>query len=271
MAETVANFTPTSFSDTEKYFKTGTNILQFIVIDTSLPYTGLDFAATTKYGPCGSTKWVNVGSEKEQTQSSGTLTFDTAVGAVKCKKADAGNIWNPAGGGNALDETVLFDLYECSGGECPAGVSVKASGLPWNSELIDEGGVLRDKSTGVGLTIECDGRQYSYSGTVTPKFVNATKKTWAYDEFGPGSGSLESTQGLEPLTISGKDSMAGFLNMEPITATTTVVKRTSAEKAAQKALAKETAAIEKYWLANRKRIEEQEALKRSEEEKRDGK
>jgi hypothetical protein len=266
MAETSANFTPTAFSDIEKYFVSGKNILQFVVLDTSPPYTGLDFAATTKYGPCASTKWVNVGSEKEQTQSSGTVTFNSAVGPVKCKKADAGNIWNPATGGNGLDETVLFDLYECSAGECPKGVTVKANGLPWNSELVDEGGVIRDKSTDVGFTIECEGRDFSYNGTISPKFVNATKKAWGYDEFGEGSGSLESTtQGVAPLTITGKDNMAGFLNMEPITASATTTKRSSTEKAEEKVLAKETKTIEKFWAANRERIEEQEENKEEEE------
>jgi hypothetical protein len=265
MAETSANFTPTKFKD-EKWFVQGPNILQFIVLDTSPPYTGLDFATKTVYGPCpGTTKWVNVGSEKEQTQSSGTLTFNTAVGPVKCKKADAGNIWNPATGGNGLDETVLFDLYECSTAECPNGVTVQAHGLPWDSELVDENGVIRDKSSGVSFTIECEGRDFTYEGTTSPKFVNATKKAWAYDEFGEGSGSLESTQGVPPLTITGKDNMAGFLNMEPISTSTTKTIKSKEELAKEKALAIETKEIEAFSKANRKRIEEQEANKAREE------
>ena len=147
MAETSANFTPKSFTDAGKYFLAAPakNTLQFVVYDTSPPYAGLDFAATTKYGPCKSVKWgPNVGTEKEQTVSSGKLTFNTAVGPVTCKKSDAGNIWNPTEG-NGLDETVLFDLYECSGGECPKGVTVKASGLPWPSELTEEGGVIHPR------------------------------------------------------------------------------------------------------------------------------
>ena len=265
MAETPANFTPKPFSDVEKYFLVGSNTVQFIVYDTSTPYAGLDFAANVKYGPCSSTKWgPKVGTEKEQTVSSGKLTFNTAVGPVTCKKSDAGNIWNPTEG-NGLDETVLFDLYECSAGECPKGVSVTASGLPWPSELTEEGGVVRDKSSGVTLTIDCEGRTYTYSGEVSPKFVNATKKAWGYDEFDSSSGSLSSTEKLPPLTIAGKDSMAGFLNFEPITTTTTKTKATKQETAEEKLLLKEQATVAKFEAKEGKRIEEVEAQKSNEE------
>jgi hypothetical protein len=266
MAETSANFTPKTFQDIGKYFLAGTNILQFIVYDTSQPYAGLDFAATTKYGPCKGIKWKNVGTEKEQTQSSGTLTFHTAIGPVTCKKADAGDIWNPTGG-NGRDDTVLFDLYECSAGECPKGVTVTASGLPWQSELIEEGGVVRDRSKGVGFTIDCEGREFAYNGEVTPKFVSAAGKSWGYDEFGEGSGSLASDAGGAPLTISGKDSMAGFLNLEPITTTNTTIKPSKEEVAAEKTLTKERAVAAKFEAANGKRIEAEEAQKEEEEQK----
>ncbi len=267
MAETSANFTPKPFSDVEKYFVAGTNILQFIVYDTSPPYAGLDFAANTKYGPCTSTKWgPNVGTEKEQTVSSGKITFNSAVGPVTCKKSDAGNIWNPTEG-NGLDETVLFDLYECSAGECPNGVTVTASGLPWPSELAEEGGVIRDKSSGVSFTINCEGRIFNYSGEIKPKFVNATKKAWGYDEFDSGSGSLESKEGVAPLTISGKDSMAGFLNFEAITAATTKTGPSKQETSEAKLLENEQKTVAKYEQKEARRIEAAEAMKEEEEQK----
>lgn len=264
MAETSANFTPKKFEDIEKYFLVGRNVLQFIVIDTSPPYTGLDFAATTKYGPCATTKWNNVGTEKEQTVSSGKLTFQTAVGQISCKKADAGNIWNPEKG-NGMDETVLFDLYECAAPECPKGVTVTAMGLPWQSELVAEGGVIRDRSSGVGFTIECEGRKFSYSGEITPKLVNATKKSWAYDEFGEGSGSLSSTSGVAPMTISGKDSMAGFLSFEPISASTETTGQSKTEAAEEKLRIKEEDTIAKLLAKEGKKIEAQEAAKEKQE------
>ncbi len=265
MAETSANFTPKTITDSGKYFVVGENTLQFIVYDTSPPYAGLDFAAHTKFGPCKSTKWGNVGTEKEQTISSGKITFNSAIGPVTCKKSDAGNIWNPEQG-NGLDETVLFVPYECSAGECPKGVTVTASGLPWPSELVEEGGVVRDKSTGVSFTVDCEGRSFTYSGELKPKFVNATKKTWGYDEFDSGSGSLESKEGVGPMTISGKDSTAGFLNLEPITTTTTTTKATKEEQAKEKALVKEQATVAKYEKKEGKRIEAEEAKKEQEEE-----
>ncbi|HUH80950.1 MAG TPA: hypothetical protein VLZ06_06450 [Solirubrobacteraceae bacterium] len=216
----------------------GLNILQFVVLDQTEPYTGLDFKAIIKY-KCKEIRWEKVGTEKEQTISWGKLTFTTPVGPVTCKKSDAGNIWNPKKG-NGLDETVLFDLYECSAEECPKGVEVTASGLPWNTELEEVSGVIRDKMTGVALSVDCEGRVFNFAGELTPKVVKATKKTPGIDEFDAGSGGLQSTEGTGfELKVAGKDNMAGFLNLEPIGATSTSIKPSKEEKTAEKAVLKE--------------------------------
>lgn len=137
--------------------------------------------------------------------------------SVTCKKSDAGNVWNPEIG-PGLDETVLFDLYECHGeAENCAKVEVTATGLPWPSELVEEaGGVIRDKTTGINLTIVCEGQAEHYTGELSPKVVNGTKKTPSFEEFGPGAGALRGESG--ELTVSGKDYMAGFESLELITA-----------------------------------------------------
>ena len=231
MAKTSANFTPKSFTDAGKYFLAAPakNTLQFVVYGT-LPRT----RASTSRPPRntarasrsnGARTWAPKRSRRSRP---GKLTFNTAVGPVTCKKSDAGNIWNPTEG-NGLDETELVRPLRVLRRRMPErgdGESVRAA-LAIGTDR--RRGVIRDKSTGVTLTVECEGRSFTYSGEIKPEFVNATKKTWGYDEFDAESGSLQSPEGLAPLTISGKDSMAGFLNFEPITSTSTTTKATKQE------------------------------------------
>ncbi len=149
---------------------------------------------------------------KAQTVSWGRLTFHTPLGDVSCKKSDAGNIWNPLGGGAGLDETVLFDLYECSSEACP-GAQVTASGLPWPSELqeaIAGTGVILDATTGIQLTVRCGELQRTFEGTLTPRVVNRPGTAEpTFEEFGEGSGELASKEG-GTLSVSGNDYVRGF-------------------------------------------------------------
>jgi hypothetical protein len=215
-----ANFEkPTSFGGTKALaadFKFGDNILQFVVFNQG-HFTALDFAATVKF-TCGpvwfsNKKAIPVG-KTEQTISWGKLTFQSPVGPVTCKKADAGNIWNPGRGRAGLDETVLFDLYECQAPECPKGVQVTASGLPWPTELSEVAPVgskkFRDKIAGIRLTINCEGRVSTFFGTLTPTWVSksSTAKP-SFDEFGEGSGELVSEEKAK-LTLTGNDYVRGF-------------------------------------------------------------
>jgi hypothetical protein len=145
---------------------------------------------------------------------------------LTCKKSDAGNIWNEKGEG--LDETVLFDLYECSSETCPDPV-VKASDLPWPSTLEESpvgSGVIRDRTRGMQLRVECGpGKEEgafaeTFTGEPTPRWRNGSSKTGpSYDEFGEGSGVLTGEPGNE-LKISGNDYTAGFEKGELLTAST---------------------------------------------------
>lgn len=206
-------------------FLTGTNTLQFVVEDggpeESTSAAGVDWAARIKSHPC--IPWLSNGKaipehQKAQTYSWGTLTFSSpgieelVHGTITCKKSDAGDVWNE--GGNGHDDTVLFDLYECSAPECKD-VSVTSSDLPWYSELVQgAAGVVKDKSTGVHLTFRCGERELEYEGEVAPKVVNASKGKATYEEFGEGSskmeGSKEAGKEAGKLQISGNDYQAGF-------------------------------------------------------------
>ena len=151
---------------------------------------------------------------------------------LTCKKSDAGNIFNEKGQG--LDETVLFDLYECSSETCPDPV-VTASNLPWPStleELPVGSGIIRDRTRGMQLRIECaEGKEEgafseTFTGEPAPRWHNGSAKTGpSYDEFGEGSGALTGEPGQE-LKISGNDYTAGFEKGELITASTVFSKGT---------------------------------------------
>jgi hypothetical protein len=165
---------------------------------------------------------------KVQTTSWGkvTATFSPAVIApIQCNKADAGNVWDPEGGGAGLAETVVFALYECSTPECPFTTSVTSSGLPWQAALTEEAGVIREKTTGISLTVECIGpaeevlaKVGPFTGELTPKIKNGTTAGKpSVDEFDGTSGALLSEIG-PALTLIGPDKFFGFVEQEVVTA-----------------------------------------------------
>src|SRR4029077_6818135 len=168
-----------------------------------------------------------------QTISWGKLFFSAPnIGTVTCKKSDAGNVWNPANGRPGLDETVLFDLYECSSSTCRTPV-VTASGLPWQTALEESplgSGVIRDRTKGMIVTIECAGIEEGKEGKegepivetlvgeTTPRYRNSSKAGPSYEEFDAGAGALHGEGGA--LKITGNDYTAGFDKSEPITEST---------------------------------------------------
>ncbi len=153
--------------------------------------------------------------------------------ALTCKKSDAGNIWNSELG-LGLDETVLFDLYECSSEQCLAPV-VTASRLPWPSSLEEAPvgtGVIRDRTRGIALSVECQAGKSggafaeTFTGELAPRWRNGSATTGpSYDEFDEASGVLTGEPGNE-LRITGNDYMAGFEKGELITASTVFSKGT---------------------------------------------
>lgn len=196
------NYPPTKFTANAGRFVSGKNVLQFIVLNNPGDWTALDFSAAVTAPACASpAHWYSDGKRipagtTEQTYSWGKLTFSTGVGAVAtCKKSDAGNVWNPEAG-TGLDDTVLFDLYECQGekveGEevCPD-AEVTASGLPWQSELEEVDGVIRDRTTGMTLTIDCEEEELgTFTGELAPKVINGSATKASFEEFEAASGEL---------------------------------------------------------------------------------
>jgi hypothetical protein len=224
-------------------FTAGVNTVQFVVLDENFglspAYTGLDFSATVTAGPCTPHWYVNgvlAGPERTQTMSWGTITARTVKGGVPgafvtCKKSDAGNVWNPVGGGAGQDNTVLFDLYECEGEKiCPAGataIKVTSSRLPWMTELIEPSpGVIRDETRLMRMTIECEegGKVVAsipFVGSLKPKVLHGTSATHpGFEEFEPGSGELEveGSGGSVTVQLEGEDKQLGFSEQELINA-----------------------------------------------------
>jgi len=157
---------------------------------------------------------------KVQVITWGTLTLENAaLGKVICKVSDAGNVWNPAGGGNGLDEIVLFDLYECTSATCEGTVTVTAALLPWLTELV-AGPPIRDRVKGISVTVKCTKPvvEATFTGELTPEIVNGTSAAKpSFAEFGAGSGELEGPVGIGKAKISGKDKFLGFNEQELIT------------------------------------------------------
>ncbi len=217
-----SGYGPHNFQVPSSDFNVGSNTLQFLVEDggpvSSSTATGLEFIATVTSKSCVGAPWYSNGKilpegQNAQTYSWGKVTFSSPAieelvhGSVSCKKSDAGNVWNE--GGNGFDNTVLFELYECEAPACP-GVSVTSSGLPWPSEnYVEPGGVVRDRTKGIGLTIKCGERELHFGGELTPKVVNGTKTKASYEEFGTGSGTLEGKES-GVVQVTGYDNMAGF-------------------------------------------------------------
>jgi hypothetical protein len=224
-------------------FTAGVNTVQFVVLDENFglspAYTGLDFSATITSGPCTPHWYSNnvlVSAEPTQTISWGRITLSVVKGGVPgsfatCKKSDAGNVWNPVGGGAGQDNTVLFDLYECEGEKiCPPGTtSIKgtSSRLPWATELIEPSpGVIRDETKMMRMTIECEeaGKVVAsipFIGSLKPKVLHGTSALHpGYEEFEPASGELEveGSGGTITVALEGVDKQQGFVEQELINA-----------------------------------------------------
>ncbi len=93
----------------------------------------------------------------------GALTLHLADHTnVACKVKDKETVENPLGGAPGIDQATEFTLSGCKAtvAICVRGekLAVTPSGLPWSSELVI-GPPIRDRLSGVGLTVECTRRR----------------------------------------------------------------------------------------------------------------
>ena len=164
--------------------------------------------------------------KRVQTVTWGKLTFNTPVGVIICKWTDAHELYNPVGGGRGLDESFLYDAYECSAPGCPAIIRVKFE-KRWLTGLVPvEPGKIGDQMTEGAVRLTCyvpasekeEEKVLSsalFSGELTPVFKNGTSATKpSAEEFSPASGMLTSEIG--PATVEGTDKMMGFEAQEVI-------------------------------------------------------
>lgn len=179
---------------------------------------------------------------KTPVTTKGTLTLeDKEIAAplvvrLTCKVVDAGNVWNPAGGGAGKDEITAFEeevagkscsavvLPEPPGGKCEKAEFV-ANGLPWSTKLL-AGLPIRDEVEGISVTVtltNCPAigtpPALTYTGPLTPKIVNGVEGVSnSFAEFDqPGSGSLTSGAGTKG-SITGNDEIEGPIGDEFISA-----------------------------------------------------
>jgi hypothetical protein len=109
----------------------------------------------------------------------------------------AGTIQNPAGGTSGIGSTQVFATFDCESTTCPYTSVVTAESLPWGSLLEGETGVLRSKTVGMKIKIDCQ-REGQSEGSET--FVGATAPSARHGtsalhpgfvEYDAGAGTLE--------------------------------------------------------------------------------
>jgi PQQ-like domain len=142
-----------------------------------------------------------IGSEPKTVIEWGTLALKTVKGGsgeVTCHTAQASTIDNPVGGGAGVSLTELFATYRCESTTCPFTTVVSAESLPWPSVLEAEGSVIRVKTTGVKVKIDCrkggkSEASVTFRGAEQPSFNRSGSSALhpSFLEFDAGSGLLE--------------------------------------------------------------------------------
>jgi alpha-tubulin suppressor-like RCC1 family protein len=172
---------------------------------------------------------VPVGSEPVNLISWGTLTLRTVAGGsgeVTCHSAEAGTVANPAGAGAGVGSTQVLATFDCESTTCPYTSVVTAESLPWPSVLEYEGSVIRVKTTGVKLKIDCQKEGKSegsetFVGADQPSFHRGTSALHpGFLEYDPGAGSLEKegSKGAVLAKIEGEVKVLGYDEQELINA-----------------------------------------------------
>lgn len=155
-------------------------------------------------------KGVLIGSAPVMTKTGGALTLSALGTNIKCKVADAEEIWNPTSGGPGEDLVTTFVLTGCkakpASAACPKGeAEVLAGGLPWLSVLVSilPGPVIRDEILKVRLLVRCNSGTVpdEFEGTLTPEVGNG-KLIFG----GPGGGTLLDSFS-NPMTVAGNDNI----------------------------------------------------------------
>jgi hypothetical protein len=77
-----------------------------------------------------------------------------------------GTIENPAGGGAGVGQTELFAAFDCESTTCPFTSVLTAASLPWPSLLEAKESVIRVKTTGVKVRVDCQ-KEAKSEGSVT--------------------------------------------------------------------------------------------------------
>jgi len=188
---------------------------------------------------------------KTKTLSWGNLQLSSAAGNIACSNAILAREWNPAvvkpatDGASGEDETLAFGSGECVDETCPGVGFVQPRGLPWPSELIENGkGEVQDESSSVKVVIGCEnplekgtGAEYSPNGgkilgelefettaehKQTPTALNTGLSGCnkpAEIEFGAESGTLSALGGAVIGTTSGNLKICGY-EKQGVSATT---------------------------------------------------
>jgi hypothetical protein len=188
---------------------------------------GSDQAFQTLRAPHYYSSGTLVGSEPLTVIAWGTLALKTVVGGsgeLACHTAQAGTIGNPVGGGAGVGSTEVLASFRCESTTCPFTTVVTAEMLPWPTALEAEASLIRAKTTGVKLKLDCQKEGKSegsetFVGATQPSFHTGTSVAHpGFVEFDAGSGTLEKegSKGAVQARIEGEVRMLGYAEQELI-------------------------------------------------------
>ncbi len=212
----------TGFGAGATRFKTGLNVLQFVVRNEGL-FTGLDFKAVVAKGTDCIPHWLGKGNvplkegEHVAVSTFGGLYSTINGSLIKCALKDQETLENPVGGGAGVDEMTTFTLSPCKAYPtlCPRHsiFSVIAGNLPWQTLLGAEPDLtIRDLIGVITLSLYCDNTLLNMvGGVLAPKMNNGTL------EFDAGSGFLEDPFGTQ-YAVLGHDKLTGPAGKPYVTA-----------------------------------------------------
>jgi hypothetical protein len=148
--------------------------------------------------------WVKIPQGKangEQVKTHGRLTFidETFISGQKiemeCAVNDEELIWNATdqkGEDRGYNQVKAFKIEQCRINVPSCVVTFTAEGLPWPTELVEVGGVVRVKITGIQLQFKLTScalaATLTYTGSLEPKIINGSP---GFLEFDSSAGELK--------------------------------------------------------------------------------
>jgi hypothetical protein len=178
---------------------------------------GVFVKASPRYTKNGTILAATPPAKKTKTLVWGKLKLKSAaIGESTCETVGVANVFNPENVLSGKGETLAFTAVECVNASCPKTTTLKAVGLPWPSELIEEpGGNIRSENTSMKVINACEGGAEVEFTTTSGAHEKPLAKNGSGGcnkpgeiEFDAGSGNL--VHGAEPGSFSSSLKTCGY-------------------------------------------------------------